>query len=371
MNRLIIVGNGFDLSLGLKTSYNHFLTQYIQELVLDLFERSKISSSIVFYERLGNVYETYDDLIKIKIPDYYFRNSEKEKFINKIKKFEDFRNIIKFLNIDGSVEFKSKLLREIHQSSELRNWIDIEVLYFDSLISIYRRYEGKADLENRLRKYNKNFQLLKTKLIEYLTRIKIDIEKNNLNFYVDNFIEKLISSYNNGIRVDDILFLSFNYTQTLEELRKYYLGNNNFRINHIHGDISNPETVIFGFGDESEKSYIEFKNERSKELHKNIKRYHYYKDSKYDELKTFLDSNKYEVWIIGHSCGISDKTIFSEILENVNCESIRIFHYSKVNPKGEFHDKSIEIMKSFSLTSGKVPKLNFNKDDVVFQLHGK
>ncbi|NQU52373.1 MAG: hypothetical protein HQ522_07520 [Bacteroidetes bacterium] len=371
MNRLIIVGNGFDLSLRLKTGYNHFLTHYIQELVLDLFERSKTSSSIVSYEKLGNVYETYDDLILIKIPDYFFRDSEKEKFINKIKKFEVFRDIIKFLNVDGSVEFKSILLREIHQSSELRNWIDIEVLYFDTLISIYRRYEGKPDLEDRLRKYNENFQLLKSKLIEYLKEIKIDNERYNVNFYVDNYFEKLISPYNNSYRVNKVMFLNFNYTRSLESLKKNYFGNDNFTINHIHGDITDPETIIFGFGDESEKNYLELKNERSKELHKNIKRYHYYKDTKYDELKSFLDSDNFEVWIIGHSCGISDKTIFSDILENVNCESIRIFHHSKDNPKGEFHDKSIEIMKSFSLTSGKVPKLNFNKDDVIFQLHSK
>lgn len=120
MNRLIIVGNGFDLSLGLKTGYNHFLTNYIQELVIDLFERSKTRSSIVFYERLGNVCETQDDLIQIKIPDYFFRDYKRGTFIEKIKNFEDFRDIIKFLNIEGYVEIKSILMRKIYEDYEIK-----------------------------------------------------------------------------------------------------------------------------------------------------------------------------------------------------------------------------------------------------------
>lgn len=36
MNRLFIIGNGFDLAHGLPTSYNHFIDDYIQNLLVKL-----------------------------------------------------------------------------------------------------------------------------------------------------------------------------------------------------------------------------------------------------------------------------------------------------------------------------------------------
>ncbi len=33
MNKLLIIGNGFDLAHGLKTSYNHFLLWYLDQAI--------------------------------------------------------------------------------------------------------------------------------------------------------------------------------------------------------------------------------------------------------------------------------------------------------------------------------------------------
>lgn len=46
---------------------------------------------------------------------------------------------------------------------------------------------------------------------------------------------------------------------------------------------------------------------------------------------------------MGHSCGLSDRTMFKEIFEHQNCKSIRLFHYN-----GDFHDKTINVSKHFS-----------------------
>lgn len=35
MNRLIIIGNGFDLSCDLKTAYHHFFKVYLQKCILE------------------------------------------------------------------------------------------------------------------------------------------------------------------------------------------------------------------------------------------------------------------------------------------------------------------------------------------------
>ena len=46
---------------------------------------------------------------------------------------------------------------------------------------------------------------------------------------------------------------------------------------------------------------------------------------------------------MGHSCGLSDRTMFKDIFEHENCKSLRLFHYN-----GDFHDKAINVSKHFS-----------------------
>ena len=51
---------------------------------------------------------------------------------------------------------------------------------------------------------------------------------------------------------EKILMLNFNYT-TLADL--YFPKTNNHILNHIHGELSNPNSVIFGYGDELDADY--------------------------------------------------------------------------------------------------------------------
>ena len=76
----------------------------------------------------------------------------------------------------------------------------------------------------------------------------------------------------------------------------------------------------------------------------------------------------FDVYILGHSCGISDRSILNEIFTNVSCRLIRLFHFRKDNPKEEFHEKSIDIMKYYEGKQGTSPKLKFHKEDVLVQL---
>jgi hypothetical protein len=40
-NRLILVGNGFDLTLGMKTSYNDFLFWYLKNLLITSVKKKR------------------------------------------------------------------------------------------------------------------------------------------------------------------------------------------------------------------------------------------------------------------------------------------------------------------------------------------
>ncbi|UTX50913.1 hypothetical protein KIK00_11910 [Chryseobacterium sp. MA9] len=42
-----------------------------------------------------------------------------------------------------------------------------------------------------------------------------------------------------------------------------------------------------------------------------------------------MDSDEFEVYIMGHSCGMSDKIMLSSIFNNPNCKKIKALIYDK------------------------------------------
>lgn len=363
MNRLVIVGNGFDLSLRLKTSYDHFLTHYIKECINKVCKNAKSHRHIIFDNKIGNSFQYKDELIVLKIPERLNVDS----LLKEIEKFDSFSKLSNYLIEDGYLEIKYELLSEIQKNSSLNNWVEIELLYFDTLFSIFKKYRTNQNYESVIREYHKKFNILKLKLIEYLSNIKIDYEKYDVQFYLDNFFEKLFKSDDGDSQnIEKVVFLNFNYTKTIKSIKNNYFGNENFIINHIHGDVDEPDSVIFGFGDESDPKYITLKMERGTELFKNIKGGYYHMDTKYPKLISFLKEGDFEVYFVGHSCGSSDRTILHDILNNRRCKKIKIFHYRRDNPKEEFHEKFIEIMKYIEKRN--IENLTYNKDDIILQL---
>ena len=142
---------------------------------------------------------------------------------------------------------------------------------------------------------------------------------------------------------DRVMLLNFNYTSTAD----MYMPNDDnmhFPINHIHGDLSNPDSVIFGYGDELDEKYQEIRNLNNNELLKNMKSIRYLEDVNYRNLLTFIESAPYQVYIMGHSCGVSDRTLLNTLFEHPNCVSIKPFYY--VNEQGQ--DNYIEIVQNIS-----------------------
>ena len=65
MNRLIIVGNGFDLAHGLKTSYADFIDWYFKKVVEQLkIRREKLEEQKVMAESNNN-------FTNVKMDDYF------------------------------------------------------------------------------------------------------------------------------------------------------------------------------------------------------------------------------------------------------------------------------------------------------------
>jgi len=75
-------------------------------------------------------------------------------------------------------------------------------------------------------------------------------------------------------------------------------------------------------------------------------------------------------FILGHSCGISDRTLLNEFFEHEDCKSIRIFYHERKDGTNNKLESSIEIMKHFKDKIKMREKIKtFSKNDKMIQLN--
>ena len=371
MNRIIIIGNGFDLAHGLPTSYENFIKWYQNEWV----------------KKLKNCYENkaYDELCEFQIFQYDWDNFFRFNHYDSIS----WEELIEIINDNPRLlSFTtSRLLKAILKHIEKNKWVDIEKEYYNLL---------SADLESsndeNIKRLNNELACLKNNLIAYLK----DVEKGFVNEYIikDNIKEKILepinprdisvkaqdkfnifkntrfAHYNNFqwesllkkynyekpykllneidkrnskefYLPDSILLLNFNYTKTAD----LYLPNEDiFKVNHIHGKLSNSQSMIFGYGDELDENYKRLLKDNNNEYLKNIKSINYLNSTNYREMLSYIESSPYQIYIMGHSCGLSDKTLLNTLFEHDNCVSIKPFYY--INNEG--FDNYTEIVQNIS-----------------------
>ena len=120
-------------------------------------------------------------------------------------------------------------------------------------------------------------------------------------------------------------------------------------INFIHGIIGNKteNTVNFGFGDEMDDDYQSIENMDKNEYLKNFKSFQYLQNSNYKQLLDFIDTNKFQVVILGHSCGVSDRTLLNTIFEHTNCRSIKVFYHRKDDGSDNYTELIQNISRHF------------------------
>lgn len=321
MNKLVLIGNGFDLAHGLKTKYSDFLLWYLNKSLRSLTSRA-------FYD---------DELIHLTIP--YPR------MLPSFTSLNEFKEVISQYMITFNT--KNSFVTNVIYQSKQDNWVDIEAEYFYSLIDIYDRSKitGSLSVRSELIKLNVSFEYIKSKLIEYLSTIG-DISHTNEEIK-NHFYRELILDQKDEENVNT-LFLNFNYTSSIE-LYKDSLQNSSFsEINYIHGklkDESNP--IIFGYGDEMDTYYEKIEQLNNNEFIKNIKSFDYLRTKNYQNFSRFIDSYSFDVYIMGHSCGLSDRILLNSIFEHDNCEKIKIFYYQKTKDENDFFEKTQEISRHF------------------------
>lgn len=321
MNKVFLIGNGFDLAHGLKTRYSDFLLWYINKTVR-LYNNSH-----------SNIFE--DDLIVLDSNGY------------RVNEFDSLKSFNDTLN-RGRISFRSKNTffdRILRQSTD-SNWVDIEYEYYLALLSMYKKIEkhnmGKNEgAEKIVLELNICFDLIKEQLIEYLQTIKIETYSNQIKSRFRYELNK--TSFN------EILFLVFNYTKTIE-LYMNSLKMNNGQIINIHGQLGedgNP--IIFGYGDEMDEYYSKIESLNLNEFLRNMKSFSYLKTNNYQNLNRFINKSQYTVSIMGHSCGLSDRVLLNSIFCHQNCSKIRIYYYQKDKNENDYFEKTQEISRHFTL----------------------
>ena len=129
------------------------------------------------------------------------------------------------------------------------------------------------------------------------------------------------------------MLLNFNYTSTPE----MYLADNSM-VNYIHGKLVDPQSVIFGYGDELEENYKKLKEQNDNECMRQVKSIRYLEHDNYRRMREFIESEPFQVVIMGHSCGNSDRTLLNNIFEHPNCVSIKPY---TININRNFNDPKL------------------------------
>ena len=390
MNRLILVGNGFDLAHGLKTSYKDFID--------DFWENQEIE-----YFKFKNENSQYNN-------DYYtaFNNTYFSFEINPNNNFGKFLNSIKANGLD--IQFKNKFLQIISEKINEVNWVDIENEYYNELKKT-----------KNINEVNSDFEEIKNLLENYLLKIEKEISINEkisnnifLDFHIKDFLSKAINTFSEPIinkcksliefehsaafhsfhpnlkyfirsisklnqidannfifehfdklggskkiiekfQPEKTLFLNFNYTNTtLDYIYECNRIKNNIIDNkiseiHIHGELNNPQNpIIFGFGDDVDKKYQEFEDLNDNRYLENFKSIAYLQTDNYKKLLEFIDSEEYQVFIFGHSCGISDRTMLNTIFEHDNCKSIKPFYHLREDGTDNYTEIVQNISRNFN-----------------------
>lgn len=413
MNRIILIGNGFDLAHGLPTGYCDFIKDYWNNL-----------ASTLFHPYHGGKVE--DEFVHIKHAPLLKNTFEK----GTIKSWKDLENELKSTG-DVESKFKSPLFERINKCLDNFGWVDVENEYYALLKIILDENLGLRgpdiawQLENpgsrkppaNPHKLNDELKSIKEKLIIYLSevndnlinqsiakdcirskiyepfdikdisyegkdafqrfvesRFSLERDEDSVRSFLNNFkgieIEETVSDLLNYTKhkktfsrllydiycqekrvryfllPDYILLLNFNYTRTAE---LYLAENTFFRVNHIHGELRKPNNpVIFGYGDELDEDYKKISNFNDNGYLTNIKSIRYLETDKYRHLLSIIEASPYQIYIMGHSCGNSDRTLLNTLFEHKNCVSIKPFYHKKEDGSDNYIDLIQNISRNFN-----------------------
>ena len=373
MNRLIIVGNGFDLAHEMKTDYVSFVKNYIKASFLFAKNNQRFEDEVMTIKKQRgwnsqiNV-ETIENLSEFKV----FLSPQKSAAQYIFGGNEDYNDSIP--DHEFRWQIKNSFIEHLFTKCFDLTWVDIENEYYIELKRILA-LKDKAEKNKEVLQLNLAFRHIISILEKYLLSLKpatVNSEYYHLieeEIKMNELVEGLIGM---NVIPQRTLILNFNYTKTITDYVKNSPKSydmNKFAVINIHGqlnDASNP--IIFGFGDELDKSYQDIEEEKVNGFLNYIKSFWYLKTSNYFDLIKFIDSSIFQVFILGHSCGLSDRTMLNMIFEHNNCRSIKIFYHK--TEQGDNYEKLTQEISRHFFNKGEMRKkiISFDKSSAMPQL---
>ncbi len=342
MNRLIIIGNGFDLAHGLKTKYSDFIEYYWKNL--------KRSDRLVTLES------------KFVIPDF-------DSLVDLRRILQNTNRFQKQINF----QFENSFFDSLNSSMKNENWVDIEMFYYQKLKAAFKSKNILA-----ITKLNSEFENVKNTFEEYIDHINKNIcsesiynseiaeifkPLHNGQFYYTDFTAKLPTKFAGFLDsschdlankrqklTSKTMILNFNYTNTLSCYNDV-LAKSATIINHIHGEAKNDSNkIIFGFGDERDDLFSEMENLNKNEVLHFMKSSFYLQSRNYFDMLNFIEDEEFIIEIMGHSCALSDRTLLKTLFEHPNCAHIFLFYHNKAEHEvatDNYLDLSLNISRHF------------------------
>ena len=395
MNRIVLIGNGFDLAHNLKTRYEDFINWYWDQRLHNIvLEHNAVSADVLCSMKILPQ-SGCENWFLLSYQNSFFKDLIKnewklsgQEFIRELRSQPDFFEIT-----------YSPFLENICKSIETKRWVDIENEYYELL----KKYALEEHSVNKVNELNRQLHFLQDKLVEYLREMDIREEqvkqgirqkiyeplkpsdisvagenaliehvKDGLKLdgrtwdwklqpygrcythgYVDNYRKK----HSEDEKIDwdcvpkelllpnQIMLLDFNYTRTAQS---YCKDSSSFTINYIHGNVEQPESVIFGYGDELDEDYKKISNKNENNLLTNIKSIKYMEAENYRQMLSFIETEPYQILIMGHSCGNSDRTLLNTLFEHKNCVSIKPYFYKKEDGSDNYLELVQNISRNFT-----------------------
>lgn len=162
MNRIILIGNGFDLAHNIKTSYNHFIDNYWEKVMQKL--RNEVNGNITMYL---NTFE--NEGIRIdNVPGGPYNGGDWVKGNN----FDDLVEILEQKNL--KLIFENKFLEILTRRKKEREWVDIENEYYDLLKDSFKNEKCTYAIQE----LNKDLRQIKDLLELYLRGVEDEFVAN-------------------------------------------------------------------------------------------------------------------------------------------------------------------------------------------------
>jgi len=387
MNRIVLIGNGFDLAHGLPTRYEDFINWYWDQRVREFSKAGNISKDCLCTFEIEQPYKWYGFYGQIIPP---FGKPKGKDIIDSVLKGQ--------YGVKMKHSF-SPFFQNIIKSIKTKGWVDIENEYYNMLVkcTIGVTYDTNLD------ELNNQFQFLTERLVEFLKSVNSNtiariegiwdciyspIKPKEVSIEGQSFIEQCVNywlgadeqvihekidhyglteslcinnvkRYKESVRAkcdyhndypqlfmlpDNIMLLNFNYTETANSYRNKDVS----VVNHIHGELQNPDGIIFGYGDELDDKYEKLKALNNNECLRNIKSIKYLESDNYRKVLEFIESAPFQVMIMGHSCGNSDRTLLNTLFEHKNCISIKPYYHQKADGSDNYLDIIQNISRNFT-----------------------